>query len=97
MNIFYFGGFRSGSTACLKRESNQVYVFIFVENIGDKSRLRSWRDVGEGDIKIFLANLIAMGLVRKGSMPKYWDHGEYYVKFASCRFDFRSAKQSPSS
>ena len=33
-------------------------------------------DVCEGDIKIFLVNLIAMGLVRKGSMPKYWDHGE---------------------
>ena len=48
----------------------------FVENVGDKSRLHSWRDVGEGDIKIFLVNLIAMGLVRKGSMPKYWDHGE---------------------
>ena len=76
MNIFYFGGFRSGSTTCLKRESNQVYVFIFVENVGDKSRPLSWRDVGEGDIKIFLANLIAMGLVWKGSMPKYWDHGE---------------------
>ena len=44
--------------------------------MGDKSRLCAWRDVGEGDIKIFLANLIAMGLVRKGSMPKYWDHGE---------------------
>ena len=66
----------SGSNACLKRGSNQIYVFIFVENVCDKSRLRSWRDVGEGDIKIFLANLIAMGLVRKGSMPKYWDHGE---------------------
>ena len=44
--------------------------------MGDNSRLHSWRDVGEGNIKIFLANLIAMGLVRKGSMPKYWDHGE---------------------
>ena len=103
----------SGSNACLKRGSNQIYVFIFVENVGDKSRLRSWRDVGEGDIKIFLANLIAMGLVRKGSMPKYWDHGEtvetsffgtymgcntfHYVKFASCRFNFRSPMQSPSS
>ena len=76
MNIFYFGGFTSGSNACLKRGSNQIYLFIFVENVGDKSRLCSWRDVGEGDIKIFLANLIAMGLVRKGSMPKYWDHGE---------------------
>ena len=104
----------SGSNACLKRGSNQIYVFIFVENVGDKSRLHSWRDVGEGDIKIFLAYLIAMGLVRKGSMPKYWDHGEtvktsffgtymghntfqYYVKFASCRFNFRSPTQSPSS
>ena len=76
MNIFYFGGFTSGSNACLKRGSNQIYVFIFVENVDNKSRLHSWRDVGEGDIKIFLANLIAMGLVRKGSMPKYWDHGE---------------------
>ena len=76
MNIFYFGGFTSGSNACLKRGSNQIYVFIFVENVGNKSRLCSWRDVGEGDIKIFLANFIAMGIVRKGSMPKYWDHGE---------------------
>ena len=38
---------------CLKRGSNQFYVFIFVENSGNKSRLHSWRDVGEGDIKIF--------------------------------------------
>ena len=66
----------SGSNVCLKRGSNQFYVFIFVENAGNKSRLHSWRDVGVGDIKIFLVNLIAMGLVRKGSMPKYWCHGE---------------------
>ena len=26
--------------------------------------------------KSFLAHLIAMGLVHKGSIPKYWDHGE---------------------
>ena len=77
MKSFYFGGFTSGSNACLKRESNQIYVFIFVENLwAINSRLRSWRDVGEGDIKIFLANLIAMGLVRKGSMLNYWDHEE---------------------
>ena len=31
----------SGSNACLKRGSNQIYVFIFVENVGDKSRLHS--------------------------------------------------------
>ena len=44
--------------------------------MGEHSRLRGWRDVGEGDIKIFLAHLIAMGLVQKGCMEKYWDHGE---------------------
>ena len=33
-------------------------------------------DLGEGDVKIFLAHLIAMGLVHKGCLEKYWDHGE---------------------
>ena len=46
------------------------------ENVSTFSRLNNWRDVGEGDIKIFLAHLIAMGLVRKGCIEKYWDHGE---------------------
>ena len=53
-----------------------MIVFIFSEDLGDKSRLHGWRDVGEGDMKIFLAHLIAMGLVFKGSMLKYWHHGE---------------------
>ena len=53
-----------------------MIVFLFSENLGHKSRLHGWRDVAERDIKIFLAHLIAMGLVRKGSMLKYWDHGE---------------------
>ena len=39
-------------------------------------RLWGWRDVSEGDVKIFLAHLIAIGLVRKGNLEKYWDHGE---------------------
>ena len=39
-------------------------------------QMRRWRDVGEGDIKIFLAHMIAMGLVRKACLEKYWDHGE---------------------
>ena len=37
-------------------------------------RLRGWRDLSEGDVKIFLAHLVAMGLVRKGNLEKYWDH-----------------------
>ena len=46
------------------------------EEYGEYSRLRGWSDVGEGDIKIFLAHLIAMGLVCKGCLEKYWDHGK---------------------
>ena len=46
------------------------------EEYGEYSRLRGWRDVGEGDIKIFLAHLITMGLMCKGCLEKYWDHGE---------------------
>ena len=58
-------------------EVNQyMIVFLFSEQLGQKSRLHGWCDVAEGDIKIFLACLIAMGLVCKGSIPKYWDHGE---------------------
>ena len=53
-----------------------MIVLLFSEDLGHKSRLHDWRDVAEGDVKISLAHLIAMGLVRKGSMWKYWDHGE---------------------
>ena len=32
--------------------------------------------MSERETKIFLAHLIAMGLVHKGCLEKYWDHGE---------------------
>ena len=35
------------------------------------SRIRHWKDIGPGDIKIFLGHLIAMGLVGKNKMEKY--------------------------
>ena len=44
--------------------------------MSQRGRMRGWRDIGEGDIKIFLAHMVAMGLVRKGCLEKYWDHGE---------------------
>ena len=55
---------------------NEYILFLFSEDLGHKSRRHGWRDVAEGDIKIFLAHLIAMDLVCKGSMLKYWNHGE---------------------
>ena len=53
-----------------------MIVFLFSIDLGHKSRLHGWHDVAEGDIKIFLAHLIAMGLVHKASIPKYLDHRE---------------------
>lgn len=52
------------------------FSFLFADNEKRYSRLRSWKDVGEGDIQIFLAHLIAMGLVRQSSIERYWEHGE---------------------
>ena len=66
-----------------------MIVFLFSEHLGHKSRLHGWCDVAEGDIKMFLADLIAMGLVHKGSIPKYWDHGET-MKTAFLELTFQS-------
>ena len=46
-----------------KLETQNVYNIFVGDSISQFSRLNSWRDVREGDIKIFLAHLIAMGLV----------------------------------
>ena len=39
--------------------------------MSQRGQMRGWRDVGEGDIKIFLAHMVAMGLVQKGCLEKY--------------------------
>ena len=36
------------------------------------SQLRRWSDLNASDIKIFVAHLIVMGLVKKPNMAKYW-------------------------
>ena len=56
-------------------DTQTVSNVILGNNISQFLRLNNWRDVGDGDIKIFLAHLIAMGLVRKDAIEKYWDHG----------------------
>ena len=59
-----------------KLQIQNVYNIFLGDSISQFSRLNNWRDVGEGDIKIFLAHLIAMGLVQKGAIERNWDHGE---------------------
>ena len=34
--------------------------------------MKKWKDINEGDLKIFLAHIIAMGLTRKSNMTRYW-------------------------
>ena len=35
-------------------------------------RFNNWKDVNEGDIKIFVAHLIVIGLVKKPNLERYW-------------------------
>ena len=55
--------------------------FIVDKDVADKgferySRIRYWKDIRPGDIKIFLGHLIAMGLVCKNNMEKYWSQNK---------------------
>ena len=40
-------------------------------------RLCNWMDVNASDIKIFLAHVIVMGLVRKSMISKYWRRNSF--------------------
>lgn len=54
--------------------------FVFSDNnAGNNARSKKWRDISGGDVKIFLAHLIVMGLVRKTSIESYWNKS-YAVK-----------------
>lgn len=56
--------------------NNNLFLIFFSDGHKMRARVRSWKTLGEGDIKIFLAHLFAMGLVRQSSMERYWEHGE---------------------
>ena len=53
-----------------------MFSVLSDDNTGEFLRIPGWRDLGEGDVKIFLAHLMAMGFVAKGNLEKYWDHRE---------------------
>ena len=47
-------------------------------NIQQKSCITKWKEISSGDIKLFTAHIIAMGLVRKSNMEKYWSQDSYF-------------------
>ena len=48
----------------------------FSDNEKRHSQVRKWKDIGDGDVKFFLAHLVAMGLVKQSTIERYWEHGE---------------------
>ncbi len=42
------------------------------QELGSRSRLTKWKAINSGDMKIFVAHLIAMGLVRKSNLENFW-------------------------
>ena len=41
-------------------------------NYNRNSCLNNWIDINEDDIKLFIAHVIVMGLIRKSNVTKYW-------------------------
>ena len=42
-----------------------------------RSCLNAWKDVDANDIKMFVAHLLVMGLVKKPKLEKYWSHDTF--------------------
>ena len=36
------------------------------------ARLNNWKDINESDVKMFMAHIVVLGLVRKSNLEKYW-------------------------
>ena len=51
-----------------------VVLFQIMKNGTHESE--NGRGIGDGDVKFFLAHLVAMGLVKQSSIERYWEHGE---------------------
>ena len=49
-----------------KLQTQNVYNIFIGDRIPQFLKLNNWRDVGEGDIKIFLAHLILWDICRQG-------------------------------
>ena len=48
-------------------------MFIISDlDVSASLRITKWKEVNEGDVKILLAHILAMGLTRKSNMAKYW-------------------------
>lgn len=56
--------------------SSFLSLFLYIAERLHKpsSRVHQWKDISAGDMKIFLAHLIAMGLVKKSTIEKFWEH-----------------------
>ena len=69
----------------LSRHEYTAYIFFSISighrdaiqavddpNYNRNSRLNNWVDINEEDMKLFMAHVIVMGLIRKPNVTKYW-------------------------
>ena len=42
------------------------------EDLPTHSRLREWKDIGQDEMRVFLALIIATGLIQKADVDDYW-------------------------
>ena len=67
---------------------NDIIEATSIGNVKKYSRLNNWKDVNEGDIKVFMAHIIVLGLVKKSNLERYWSnsdlvHTPFFGKYLS--------------
>ena len=51
-----------------------LFLLSFSDGVqGPHARIHRWKDISAGDMKIWIAHLIAMGIVRKSTIEKFWE------------------------
>ena len=56
-----------------------IYFFvIFFQMVDNEAlwylRMRNWKDITGGDIRIFFAHLLVVGVMKRGNAAKYWSN-----------------------
>ena len=73
-------------TIAKNRGGRDVIEATSVGNVKQFSRMNNWKDVNEGDIKVFMSHMIITGLVKRSNLEKFWSsnnlvHTPFFGKY----------------
>ena len=63
-------------TIAKNQGGNDIIEATSIANVKKYPRLNNWKDVNEGDIKVFMAHIIVLGLVKKSNLERYWSKSD---------------------